>query len=308
MAFVKKLFQKRWIQVAAVALLGYTSYKAIHAYDRRTEGFTIDKIHSRLPFNPAWEVPVSKEQIENANAILAQPFHYLGRGFQCYAFESADGKYVLKFFRHQRMRLPEFVSYIPEALPFIKEFKARKEADFEKRKRYLFSGIKFGFEAAPGETALLFVHLNKTQNQHGTVKIADKVGTEYVVELDKVEFMLQRKAVHIKPTIDALMAEGKVDEAKARLSQIYALLVSCAKKGVHDTDGALIRKNNLGFLDDHAIYIDSGKLTLRESIKTRAVFAKDLKRLRPLHSWLKEKYPTLATYFDEERQKAINEL
>ena len=308
MVFVKKLFQKRWIQVVVFALLGYSSYKAIHAYDRRTEGFTIDKIHSTLPFNAAWEVPVSKEQLENANTILAQPFHYLGRGFQCYAFESADGKYVLKFFRHQRMRLPEFVSYIPETFPFIKDFKARKEADFEKRKRYLFLGIKVGFQAAPSETALLFVHLNKTQNQHGTVKISDKVGNEYVVELDKVEFMLQRKAVHIKPTIDKLMAEGKVDEAKERLSQIYALLVGCAKKGVQDTDGALIRKNNLGFLDDHAIYIDSGKLTLKESIKTREGFSRDLKRLRPLYSWLKAKYPTLATHFDEQKQKAINEL
>ncbi|MDB6081507.1 MAG: hypothetical protein JWO53_779 [Chlamydiia bacterium] len=296
---------KKILIVIAVCLFGFLTYKLIYAYDRRADGFAIDKIHSNLPYNPDWDIPVTQEQIETANEILKQPFHYLARGFQCYAFESADHKYVLKFFRHQRLRLPEIVEALPN-LPFIKEFKERKAIDFQKRMLYLFVGIKVGFELAPEETALIFVHLNKTKNQHGTVHIIDRAGWKHVVEMDNVEFMLQPKAMHIKPTIEKLMAEGKVDEAKMRLHQIFDLLVTCAKKGVHDTDGALIRKNNLGFLDDRAIYIDSGKLVYKDSIKMKECFAKDLKRLNPLRMWLEEKYPSLVSYFDEEKMKAIN--
>ena len=305
---IKNLLQKKLTKALIIIALGYSSYRVIHFIDSRAEGFTMEKIHSTLPYSEKWAVPTNQEQLDFANSILDQPFHYLGRGFQCYAFVSADNKYVLKFFRHQRMRLPQFLEYVPDFIPFVKQFKKDKKASYKKRKRYLYTGIKVGFENAQEETALLFVHLNKTKKQHKKVKVIDKIGNEYLVDMDEVEFMLQRKAVHIKPTIEELMSQGKVDEAKERLSQIYDLLVKCAKKGVQDTDGALIRKNNLGYLDDHAIYIDSGKLSLKESIKNRDVFAKDLKRLYPLHKWLKEKYPQLATYFDERRQKAINEL
>jgi hypothetical protein len=298
---------KKSIQVLAVCLLAFVSYKIVHWVDKRNDGFAIEKIHSDRPNDPKWEVAVTKEQVELANTILNQPFHYLGRGFQCYAFESADGRYVLKFFRHQRMRLPSIIEHCPD-IPGIKQFKAKKKACFQKRMNYLCKWMKIGFENAPEETALLFVHINKTKNQHGKVEIIDKVGDHYFVELDQVQFMLQHKAVHIKPTIEKLMAEGKVEEAKRRLDQIYELLVGCAKRGIQDTDGALIRKNNLGYLGDHAIYIDSGKLALKESIRKREVFAADLKRLHPLYRWLEERYPVLANHFEQQKIKVINEF
>lgn len=298
---------KKILIIIIICITGYFTYKVVHAYDKRADGFAIDKIHSKLPYNPDWDVPVTQAQIDAANEILKQPFQYLGRGFQCYAFESADHKYVLKFFRHQRLRLPDFFDSIPDSVPFVKKYKEKKALDFQKRMRYLFVGIKVGFEEVPHETALLFVHLNKTNNQHGTLTFTDKVGNEYSVKLDDVEFMLQRKAVHIKPTIEGLMAEGKVDEAKARLHQIFELIVICARKHVHDTDGALIRKNNLGFLEDRAIYIDSGKLAIKNNI-TKESLARDFKRLRPLRKWLQERCPELVTYFDEELVRAINEF
>ena len=299
--------KKKCAYLLLAFLLSFTAYKIIHAYDRRNDGFAIEKIHSHLPYDPRWNVEVSEEQIHTTNHILEQPFHYLGRGFQCYAFISADGKYVLKFFRHQRMRLPPSCEYLPN-VAFIKDFKARKAADFEKRKNYLFTGIKVGFEAAPHETALIFVHLNKTKNQHGKTVIFDKLGNQYVVDMNQVEFMLQHKAVHIKPTISQLMTDDQEEEAKKRLKQIFTLLVTCAKNGIQDTDGALIRKNNLGFLEDRAIYIDSGKLARKEEIKNKERFVKDLHRLKPLYRWLKDEHPELARCFKEYQQQAINEF
>lgn len=102
------------------------------------------------------------------------------------------------------------------------------------------------------------------------------------------------------------MESGQCHEAKIRINQIFALLRDCAKKGVCDTDGALIRKNNLGFLEDRAIYIDTGKLTLKESIKTKERFTKDLERLDPLYEWLQANYPPLAEHFLLEKQRVLN--
>jgi hypothetical protein len=288
-------------------VLCFCTYKAYHAWDRRNEGFEIEKIHSTLLPNPAYHVDVTKEQLDRANKIFEQPFYYLGHGFQCYAFVSADDKYVLKFFRHQRLRLPECAKWLPD-ISIVRHFKAKKEKDFALRMNYLFGGIKVGFEAAPEDTALLFVHLNKTSGRHPTLTIYDKLKNRYEVALDGVEFMLQKKARLVKPVIDELMAKGDLEGAKARLDQIYDLLIRCAKRGVCDTDGALIRKDNLGYLEDRCIYIDSGKLQLKEEIRHKERFQRDLKRLRPLAKWLEQKYPPLAVHFEQQKEKVLNEF
>lgn len=304
---MKNLISKIVLIPALIVALGWCTYKAVHMYDRRADGFTFEKIHSRLSYNPEWAVVVKKEELDQANEILKQPFKYLGKGFQCYAFESIDGNYVLKFFRHQRLRLPDFVASFPD-LPLVKDYKANKEIDFQKRIRYLFNGMKTGFANARHETAFLYVHLNKTEGLHNSVTIFDKIGRKYVVELDKVEFLLQRKARLIKPTLNELMAAGKVDEAKQRIDQIFELFVTCSKKGIHDSDGALIRKDNLGYLEDRCIYIDAGKLSIKRSIQTKEGFTRDLKRLRPLEKWLEDTHPALAARFVEKRDEVIRDF
>ena len=152
-------WKKRLTVIIITLLTLYFGYKAIRAYDRRTDGFTVEKITSTLPYNSSWDVAVTQEQIEHANAITQQPFYYLARGFQCYAFQSADGKYVLKFVRHQRLRLSEYARFLPDVW-FIDRWKKHKITEGAKRTRYLFSSLKTAFEAVPEETALIFVHIN----------------------------------------------------------------------------------------------------------------------------------------------------
>src|SRR5581483_5199999 len=66
----------------------------------QTKGFRPDKITDTLPNVDTWETPLSEE----AQAVLDQPFRLLGCGAECYAFLSADGEYVLKFFKMHRAR------------------------------------------------------------------------------------------------------------------------------------------------------------------------------------------------------------
>ncbi|MCE5293110.1 MAG: hypothetical protein LLF94_00665 [Chlamydiales bacterium] len=295
---------KKWIIFAVVLCIAYGAYYYAREQDRKVDGFYPNRITSIFPDDPKWDIDVSQAEVAAASLILKQPYHYLAHGFQCYAFVSADDKYVLKFIRQQRLKPPVVIEWLPNIL-FFKSIKEQRVQMGQKRANYLFRSLKVSFEDVPEETGMLLVHLNKTKDLYPTVELIDKAGNRYSVKLDDYEFVLQKKALPIKPTISKLMAEGDVSGAKERVDQIFDLLVTCAKKGIADMDNQLIRKNNLGFLPDRAIYIDTGKITRKESMKTRVRFAKDLERLQPLYVWLQEHYPELAEHFLAKRERVL---
>jgi hypothetical protein len=301
---------KKWCIVRRVILVCLSAvliYQVAHWYDRRGDGFSLYKIQSVPPYEERWEVAYTSDDLERAKQALHQKYRYLGHGFQCYAFVSEDNQYVLKFFRHQRLRLPEFVLALPR-LPLFEQWRKTKMLSLSRRKEYLMRSCKTSWTLARDETQLLMVHLNTTKVGFPTVEIVDPLGEAHVLPLDDYQFMLQRKAMHIKPTIAALMAAGDVEGAKKRILQIFDLFVLCARKGIQDTDGALIRKNNLGFFGDKAIYIDGGKLQPRKNRITKKIFEKDLKRLYLLRKWIKAEYPDLAEQFDFMQKNAVLQI
>ena len=101
------------------------------------------------------------------------------------------------------------------------------------------------------------------------------------------------------------MWRGRIAEAKERIDQIFELLLRCAKRGIVDADTALIRNNNIGFLPDKAIYIDTGKLRVSDVSLNREHFEKDLKRLLPFYKWLAKYYPVLAEYYDLRKKQLV---
>lgn len=265
-------------------------------FDRQNDGFSFEKIQTTLANSPEWDLPLIQDEYKE---IFKQPFYYLGRGLQFYAFESSDGRFVLKFMRHQRLEPHPIFQWLPACIA------ESQITQCQKRVGYIFRSLKLAMLQVPEKTGLLYVQLNKNSSKLGSVTIFDKVGTRYEVSLDETEFVLQKKAKLIKPTITSLMQEGNIEEAKSRIEQIFALLVECAKMGVCDTDGALIRKNNLGFLPDRAIYVDMGKLAKKESIKTKERLIQDLQRLDPLKAWLSQNYPELADHFELTKKQVI---
>lgn len=277
-------------------------------WEKRGEGFRLYKIQEKLVFDPRWEVSCTQEEVRIARDIFrSHTFRYLGHGFQVYAFESDDGQYVIKFFRYQRLRLPSFLHEAP-SFPLFDEWRKERLMTLSHRRECLLKSCKTSWELAKRETALLLVHLNETKNLFGSITLLDPLGESHQLSMDSYQFMLQKKATHIKPEFDRLMAQGRVEEAKKRVDQIFELLIDCAKKNVQDMDGALIRKNNLGFLEDRAIYIDGGKLAYRESIRLKKCFEKDLKRLYLLHKWFKEKYPPLADHFEYTQKRILHDF
>lgn len=284
----------------------YKCYGGYTKHARHSKEFSLVKITSRLSYNSSWNVKYTSLEKKEVAHILDQPFFFLGKGKQVYAFESADGKYVLKFLQHQRFKVDEAV------LPQLKKTTLNKKLTQSKKKQKagkrdeLFESFLIAGSKIPQDTGVIFLHLNRTKKEFGTLEILDKKGSVHTVKLDDVQFILQRRADLVKPTIVKLMYEGQKESAKKHIAEIFDLMVTTAKAGIVDRDGALIRNDNLGFLDGHAIFIDTGKLTESKEIAIRSVFQHNLRRLDPLYKWLKKSYPDLADYFAEQKKKAID--
>jgi hypothetical protein len=268
---------------------------------QKTDGFSIALIHSGLVFNPAWETaPPSLETKAELDRVFSQKFHYLGFGGQCFAFVSDDNKYVIKFFKFRLFRKPHHF-LLTHPLPSVAELSRLRKLDrtlFKLQRD--FTSYKIAYEELQEEAGLLYLHLNKGTELKRTVRIIDKIGIEHEIDLDNIEFAVQRKAEPIFPRIDAFMAKGDLAAAKQSLHAILQAIVDRSQKGVFDEDPRLY--NNLGFVGQKAIFIDIGRFVRAPSLKDPAVYLADLKRIidKSLRRWLKDNHPQLIPYLDEE--------
>jgi hypothetical protein len=181
-----------------------------------------------------------------------------------------------------------------------------------KKKELRFAKLEESFRIAtsicPSECGILFQHLQASKKKPPRVTLLDKRGKLVEIPLYKVQFILQKKAELLKPTLIRLMHEGRIEEAKKRLDSLLNVLLTLAKKGIQDEDGALIRNNNIGFLNDRAIILDPGKFKQFKQPLSRKEFIYNLRRLRPLAKWLRKHYPELSAHFEEERERVVEQV
>jgi hypothetical protein len=298
--------RNRWLYFALLLLLLFGGYKALKPSTRKHHRCPlVEKLAQDEEIRKEWEIPISAEQIAQLGEIVKQPFFFLGKGKQCYAFQSQDGRYVLKFLKYKSVHAPKMKARFLARR--VKKYKLQRR---EKRLQELGNSLKLSFLALPEATGTLFLHLNPSQGLPN-VTLVDEQGNLEKIELDSRKFLIQQKACCIKPEIISLMYAGKETAAQSRLDQILALFVECAKNGICDRDGALIRNNNLGFIADRAIYIDTGKFAQAPDKQAATIFVAEARRqLKPLHKWLNLYYPDLARYFitrQEQLQEQMNQ-
>lgn len=269
--------------------------------------FSLGQIINQFPHNPDWEVQVPPETVEFVNMLTQQPFYWLGKGFQATAFVSEDGDYVIKFFHQSRLR-PETFSQNPFGYMFSKDFHEKMD-ERQAHRNEIFTSSKMAYEEFPEESGILYVHLNRTDDMIKGIKLYDSSRQAYRFRGDEASFIVQKKADYVLPTIKALMANGQVEQAQARLDQIFDLLLSLAQKGFLDGDTALMRNNNIGFVADRAVYIDTGHITRHENVNLHDRMRYEFTvRLAPLHDWLKVRYPELAAYYVKRQQEMLASL
>jgi len=287
---MKGRFIKLFIVSLLLSLMAYKSYLLL------TDGFSVKNIV--FEGNEArWDISYTDQEIRDAQKILSQPFHYLAKGRQCYAFESEDGQYVLKFMKCQRFKTNWFSRWLPNG-----ERKVKKK---NRCKKVLFSSYFIAKNECSNETALLFLQLNAKPRLHKKVQLIDKLGRIHEVEIDKTPFVIQKKITPVFTALQRTLEKGDTEKAYSLLKQITDVIVTLSRRGIRDADAALIKHNNLGFEGDRVAYIDIGTFK-HVSRKKRAKFLrKDYQSLNRLCDFLETQNPELACYVKQEIAQAI---
>lgn len=253
----------------------------------KNKSFDKKTIQFDFPYNQDFEIdPLSKEQLQQIDSILAQKFTYLGKGARLLSFLSADGLYVLKFFKY-RYHEPHFATHLPAIFPF-KNYKLQK---MKKVSLYtVLNGYKIAYQHDAKSTGLIYIHLNETNNEFPDVLLVDKQGKPHLIDLDNTRFVIQLKVDEFKNVLTKLLENQNLELAKQRLCQIIDLYLSHYKKGLFDL-GVGILDNN-GFLEDEPIHFDVSKMTIDEKVSDPEFQKERLKIMtKKIDLWLLTKFP-----------------
>lgn len=270
---------------------------------KKTDGFALYKILSSLPFNPEWEPssPPTSLETEELLKTLDQPFYYLAKGAQSYVFVSKDGQTVIKFFRLYHLRPPAWMMALSFPIP-LQPYKICKMVEKRKELDNDFISYKIAFDEMKEETGLIYLHLNKTSHLNQHIRIYDKIGIAHELDLDKMEFLVQKKASLVYSSIDSLMKTQGQSAAEKAISALVELLVFRCKKGIFDKDPDL--NTNFGFLGQHPVQIDIGRFRREAVCKTPKEYKDEIVRITDnLRQWLDGRYPILSEHLKSQIEK-----
>lgn len=241
-----------------------------------TRGFRLSKLTIDMPFHPEWEV---KEAVAGIEAILEQPYRFLGKGAQMYVFASHDGNYVVKLFRYDQPLNP------------VRALLRRKKKDPATNARKMLDAAKLAFNEAREETGLVYIHLNPTEGELPRFFCTDPLRRRRTLPLDHYRFVVQKRVTPFREALLKAMEEDP-QEVQNKIDAFLTLLLSRTAKGIYNSDPNLSR--NFGFLGDRAIELDFGNYSKR-CFDSRKEMEKYTARLR---RWLKKKGPEWVSYLD----------
>ncbi len=276
----------------------------------QTAGFRWHKIEGDFAYDTRWELQLSEEEQQKIIALLQQPFSYLGKGAQCYAFASADGNYVIKFPRLHKMRSPLWLRLAAKISGFTviqrldRDYSKNRESEREKH----FLSYMIAYKQLKEATALVYLHLNQTPEWGFTTTFYDKIGCAYQLDLGKSYFLLQKRASWLVPELERMMKEGGEERAKQLIDGLLARLLERAKLGLFDQDPHIT--NNFGLIDGEVVQIDIGRYQAGPEHTKPKVYCEDIRYvLRKFLPWLSKRFPSLERHLlDKLDQMRKNDL
>lgn len=277
-----------------------------HPLPVRNKHFSLESISTQIPFNRQWETrSLSNVEEREVAKALSQPYQYLGGGGQCFSFVSSDHRYVIKFFKQKAFEIPIWMNHFP--LPFlICWLRDKKMAKREAKRSRVFNAFKLCFNRIPTQTGLLYIHLNCTDHLKKTVPFCDALGNTHQLNLDNLEFVIQKKADLAYSTLDSLMEKKDLSRAKLAIDQLLHLNVELYLKGFRNRDVNF--RSNCGFIDTGAMVIDIGRIVDDEKIKKPKKFKQELLKITPkFRLYLSSRYPELLPHFDQSIAKIIHD-
>jgi hypothetical protein len=227
----------------------------------QTGGLRMGKVAEAADF-------ASQNQPVFAKLPFNQPYDFLGKGAQFYAFGSRDGQYVLKLFKTHH------------------GFFAGKQTK-EKRRSRIARSTTLAVTKLQHETGILALHLQKTDHLYGSVLLHDRLHIAHPLCLDDVIFVLQKRAETAEARLRGQLDSGNIAAAKRAIAALVNLAGYTSSLGVKNKDLHLLR--NSGFVGEEALLIDIGSLSEArhrgEETKVRQ------KALLQIRRWVQEQYP-----------------
>ncbi|MGZ3732160.1 MAG: hypothetical protein ACXU9U_00245 [Parachlamydiaceae bacterium] len=297
---MKTYFLKALLLFACIASV----YGLGRLYYRLTDGFLESNIAYALPFDHRWTTPeLTPEQKNEIEAILDQEFHYLGKGCQSYVFSSQDGKYVIKFFKYQRFK-PRTWFNLFTFIPAVESYRLNKIEQKKRKLDYVFTSWKLAYEELQPETGIVYVHLNKTGFWDKPLVVYDKLGLKHELQLDSLEFMIQKKASMLCKELLRFKDNHDLTSAKQLIDRLLVLLLNEYQRGYADNDHALMQ--NTGVYEGKPIHIDVGQFVKNPIAMDPKIYHQELfNKMWKFRLWLREHYPELADYAQEQLRAAI---
>lgn len=286
--------------------------------ERSTRGFWIERVKAdNLSYQAAFETtPSTKEELASIKTLLKQPFYLMGSGSECFAFISQDGKYVIKLFKLDHLRpvylrkgifrhdLREYASSLSPEPPYQKYFPKtiqnllnRVRGIREFRVQRTFQSIVLAYNQLKKETALVYVHLNPSEEFTEPLVLYDSCHIAHQVDPNAVRFVIQETATPFIPHMKALIKAEKKEEIERSLSSLLDLLIHRCKNGLADRD---IIARNFGFVRGDAIEIDTGSFSRSSKMKEDWIYTQEIYYATlEIRSWLEKQNPQIATRFSE---------
>jgi hypothetical protein len=166
-----------------------------------------------------------------------------------------------------------------------------KEHPKKSRKRDLSSNF-VAFQELKEETGLLMIHFCSEKPLHQSLTLVDGCHVAHTIDLDDVEFLLQRRMSMPFDVIKQAMGQNDEETAKRAIDGIFAFLHSRLDRGLLDYDPKIY--TNYGFIGEKAYQLDSGQVAKARCAED---YKKELKHFRfrnkRTYRWLEENYPSL---------------
>jgi len=241
---------------------------------------------------------IAEEWGEEAHLALEQTFHYIGRGRQCFAFASEDGKYVLKFPRTDIYKTPFWARALP-----VHAYRSQLEKKHRIREEFILNSFRISFNELKEQTSLLAVHLGQSPPKGKKLKLIDSSGSRHQLPLDKTSFVLQYKQPILMKSFSEALQKGERQEAEKILDALLSTIVERAKLGILNRDRSFLR--NYGFDGTKAYQIDIGSFFRQPDLDPQAAYHKSVRdSIDPVFEWLCENAPEMTAYLNSK----LNEL
>ncbi len=281
MKFIRKIvvFSLLMLTVGAIGKLWHFS----------KDGFNLNRIRFALP-------PVTADACTPPRDLLNGPYRYLGRGRQCYAFESSDGLTVLKIPRFDRYDLP-FRWKWPFA--FLEKWRAPILEDRQKRLIFTMESFRIAQQELKKDTALLYSHFHETEDLPRSVPIYDRLGRRFEINLNQTAFVLQEKKPLMMPQFLEALEEQDRDKAMQILDSFLTIIERRARLGIFNKDPSFLK--NFSWEEGRGVQIDIGSFYRKtDCIDEKQIYQRSLlDSCGPIREWLAQLDSELLKRFEK---------